>query len=259
MSEILYETGNYGVAIVMLNRPQRRNALSIAAAERLHEIWQQVDDDEAARVLIVTSTDCGVFCAGMDLTEAAEVRARRGIDILQALKDPFYERLRAVRKPVIAALNGHFTAAGMVLAANSDLRVGMSGTRAGITEVRVGRGTPWAAPMLTMLPQAVLLELLLTGEMMPVERLHAVGFLNYLEPDAASVRARALALAEAIGRNAPLSVLAAKRAVRAAAALGADEGFAAAKKNHEHVYASEDAQEGPRAFAEKRAPVWKGR
>jgi enoyl-CoA hydratase/carnithine racemase len=135
----------------------------------------------------------------------------------------------------------------------------MAGTRAGITEVRVGRGTPWAAPMLSMLPQAVLNEMLLTGEMLPVERLHALGFLNHLEPDGAAVRARALALAELICRNAPLSILAAKHCVRAAAALGADEGFKVSKEFHRGVYESEDAQEGPRAFAEKRAPVWKGR
>jgi enoyl-CoA hydratase/carnithine racemase len=259
MDDVLFERRDDGVAVVTLNRPQRRNALSVAAAERLGDVWREVDADASLRALIITSTDCGVFCAGMDLAEAAQVRAERGIDILQVLTDPFYERLRAVRKPVIAALNGHFTAAGMVLAANADLRIGLAGTRAGITEVRVGRGTPWAAPMLTQLPQAILLEMLLTGEMMACERLHQVGFLNYLEATPAAVLQRALTLATAIGRNAPLSVLAAKQGIRHAAALGADVGFAASKDMHRIVYESEDAQEGPRAFAEKRDPVWKGR
>lgn len=259
MNDVLFERRGDGVAIVTLNRPQRRNALSIAAAERLGDIWREVDADDDLRVLVITSTPCGVFCAGMDLAEAAQVRAERGIDILQVLSDPFYERLRAVRKPVIAALNGHFTAAGMVLATNADLRIGLAGTRAGITEVRVGRGTPWAAPMLTQLPQAVLMEMLLTGEMIECERLHAVGFLNALEATPEAVLRRALEMAEAIGRNAPLSVRAAKQGIRHAAALGADVGFAASKDMHRIVYESEDAQEGPRAFAEKRAPVWKGR
>ena len=140
-----------------------------------------------------------------------------------------------------------------------DIRIGMARTRAGITEVRVGRGTPWAAPMLSMLPQAILSEMLMCGEMLPAERLHALGFLNYLEPDADGVRQRAIILAEQICSNAPLSVLAAKHCMRVAAALGADEGFKASKEFHRTVYGSEDAQEGPRAFAEKRAPVWKGR
>lgn len=259
VQDILFDISATGIATVTLNRPERKNALSIAAAERLHALWQEIDDNAAIRVAVVTSTDCGVFCAGMDLTEASQVRRERGLDILQVLSDPFYERMRAVRKPVIAALNGHFTAAGMVLAVNADMRVGLAGTRAGITEVRVGRGTPWAAPMLSMLPQAVLNEMLLTGEMLPVERLHALGFLNYLEPDGEAVRRRALELAEQVVRNAPLSILAAKQGVRVAAALGADEGFRVSKEFHRAVYESEDAQEGPRAFSEKRAPVWKGR
>jgi enoyl-CoA hydratase len=259
MDDVLFDLDANGIATVTLNRPQRRNALSIAAAERLHALWQQVDDDPAIRVLIITATPCGVFCAGMDLAEAAAVRAERGVDVLQLLPDPFYERLRALRKPVIAALNGHFTAAGMVLAANADLRIGLAGSRAGITEARVGRGTPWTAPMTTQLPQAILLELLLTAEMMPVERLHQVGFLNHLESTAEAVIERARELAAAICRNAPLSVAAGKQGIRCAAALGADAGFAASKELHRAVYDSDDAREGPRAFAEKRAPVWQGR
>lgn len=258
MNDVLFDVGADGVAVATLNRPERRNALSVACAARLHEIWHEVDDRGDIKALIITSTDCGVFCAGMDLAETARIQSERGVDVLQVLPDPFYERLREVRKPVIAALNGHFTAAGMVLAANSDLRIGLAGTKGGITEARVGRGTPWAAPMLTMLPQAVLLEMLLTGELMPVERLREVGFLNYLELTPAAVRDRAHAMAAAIGRNAPLSVAAAKAGLRKAAALGADAGFAASKDLHKAVYASLDAQEGPRAFAEKRSPVWRG-
>ncbi len=159
-----------------------------------------VGDDRRAiprsSVAIVTAADCGVFCAGMDLAETTAIQQARGVDILDVLRDPFYERMRAIDKPVIAALNGHFTAAGMVLAANADLRVGLAGTRAGITEVRVGRGTPWAVPMLWMLPQAVLLEMLLTGEMLPVERLHRGG-LRQLRRAHARRRARARARAGA--------------------------------------------------------------
>ena len=258
MPEVLFDVRD-GIATVTLNRPERKNALSVAAAERLHALWQEIDADPAIRVAVITASDCGVFCAGMDLTEAAALRRERGIDILQALADPFYERMRAVRKPLIAALNGHFTAAGMVLAVNADLRVGLAGTRAGITEARVGRGTPWAVPMLWMLPQAILMEMVLTGEMLPVERLHEVGFFNYLEPSANAVRERARRLAASICENAPLSVDAAKEGLRLGAALGAQKGFEASKRVHEAVYASEDAQEGPRAFAEKRKPVWRGR
>lgn len=248
-----------GIATVTLNRPERRNALSIAAAERLHGLWSEIDADEAVRIVVLTSADCGSFCAGMDLREAADVRRERGCDILDVLTDPFYERMRTVTKPIIAAMTGHFTAGGMVLSLNSDLRVGLAGTGGGITEAKVGRGSPWAVPMLWMLPQPMLLELTLTGEMMPVERFHEVGFVNYVEATPQAVRARAYALAASIRDNAPLTVRAGKASLLAAMNLGCEGGLARAKDIYKAVYASEDAQEGPRAFAEKRPPRWQGR
>jgi enoyl-CoA hydratase len=248
-----------GIAWITLNRPARRNAISIAVAERLHAIWEQVDADAAVRVAILTSADCGTFCAGMDLKEAAEVRRDRGIDILQLIKDPFHERMRAVSKPVIAAMTGHFAAGGMMLTLNADLPHWSRRHVGGITEVQRGRGSPWAVPMLWMVPQPILLEMMLTGDMISIERLHHLGFINYVERSPEAVRARAVALAHRIRDNAPLSVVAAKGSIIAAMSLGCNAGLAEAKRLHEPVYASEDAQEGPRAFAEKRAPRWRGR
>jgi enoyl-CoA hydratase/carnithine racemase len=247
-----------GIATIVINRPGQRNALSIAVCERLLEIWDNVDCNDAVRVAILTSADCGTFCAGMDLKEAARIRADTGKDILEVLTDPFHERMRRVSKPIIAAMTGHFTAGGMVLAANSDIRVGMRGTRGGISESKVGRGSPWGVPMLWMLPQPFLLELMLTGDLVEIDRFHALGFVNHVEADADAVRARASELARTIAANAPLTVWAAKQSVLAAMDLGCAEGMQAAKHFHERVYASADAIEGPRAFAEKRRPVWIG-
>jgi enoyl-CoA hydratase/carnithine racemase len=187
------------------------------------------------------------------------MNARTGKDILQLLRDPMYQRMREVRVPIIAAMTGHFTAGGMVLALNADLRVGLAGTSGGITEAKVGRGSPWAVPMLWMLPQPVLLELVLTGEMMPVERFAALGFVNHVEATPDAVRAKARQIAERIAGNAPLTVRASKQAVSAAMALGSVAGFARAQEIFAPVYASQDAQEGPKAFAEKRKPIWQGR
>lgn len=248
-----------GIATIVLNRPERRNALSMESNERLYQIWEQLDADPAIHVAILTSADCGTFCAGMDLREAAEVRARTGQDILQLLRDPMYQRMRTVRIPVIAAMTGHFTAGGMVLALNADLRIGLAGTSGGITETKMGRGSPWAVPMLWMVPQPVLMEMVLTGDMMPVERLHDLGFVNHVEATPDAVRERALFLAGRIRDNAPLSVRAGKQALHAAMALGSVAGFARAQEIFAPVYASDDAREGPRAFAEKRKPVWTGK
>jgi len=247
-----------GVATVKLNRPARRNALSIAANKRLFQLWDEIDNAAGIRSVVITSADCGTFCAGMDLKEAAEVAEQTGQDILRFLPDPMYQRMRAVTKPVIAAMTGHFAAGGMMLCVNSDLRVALAGTKGGITEAKIGRGSPWAVPLLWMLPEPIVSELILTGELMAVERLHNLGFLNYVEETPDAVRERAYSLARTIRDNAPLTVSAGKKSIRAAMSLGATNGFTAALAAHEHVYSSNDAKEGPRAFAERRRPNWTG-
>ena len=257
-TEILFECED-GVATVTLNRPERRNAVSVATANRLYEIWEEVDARDDIRAVILTAAPCGTFCAGMDLKEASELRAEKGVDILTLIRDPFHERMRQVQKPIIAAINGHFAAGGFMLTLNSDIRVGMAGTAGGITEAKVGRGCPWAMPVLWQLPQPIVMELILGAEVMPVERFHALGFINHVEDSPEAVLARARRIAERIRDNAPLSVMAGKKSVLSTIDKGCAAGIADAKVIHEVVYASEDAQEGPRAFAEKRAPVWQGR
>ncbi|MGO4836872.1 enoyl-CoA hydratase/isomerase family protein, partial [Rhizobiaceae sp. 2RAB30] len=96
------------VATVLIDRPERRNALSILANQRLFDLWDELDRDPQVQVIVLTSADCGTFCAGMDLKEAAQRTAETGRDILDLLKDPFYERMRRVEKPLIAAMTGHF-------------------------------------------------------------------------------------------------------------------------------------------------------
>src|SRR6185437_2005323 len=248
-----------GIVTITIDRPERKNALSIEAMNALTEAWVRLEADPSARVAILTSADCGVFCAGLDLKQAAEIRARDGIDILTLMRDPMQTAMRKVTKPIIAAMTGSLMAGGMMLAIKSDLRVGLRGTRAGITEVKMGRGTPWSVPMLWMLPQPLVMELVLTGETVPIERLAEHGFLNYLEDTPDAVRARALRLAQAVVEGAPLSVKAAKASVLAAMDFGYERGVIEADRLHVEVYASEDAMEGPKAFAEKRKPVWRGR
>ncbi|CFW30182.1 enoyl-CoA hydratase/isomerase [Bordetella pertussis] len=110
-----------------------------------------------------------------------------------------------------------------------------------------------------MLPQPVLMELMLTGNLMPIERLRELGFVNDLGETPDAVRAKALALARAIRDNAPLSVACAKQSILAAMSVGCDAGLEMAWRIHRPAYESEDAEEGPRAFAEGRKPVWLGR
>ena len=248
-----------GIATVAIERPERRNALSVAVANGLHEVWQEIDRRPDVRVAILTSADCGSFCAGMDLKEAAEIQAREGVNVLSKLVDPFHRRMRQVKVPIVAAMTGSFAAGGMLLSLNADLRVALAGTRCAITEVKIGRGSPWAAPLVQMLPQAIVMELVLTGEWQPVERFHALGFVNYVEATPDAVRARARALAETVRDNAPLSVRAAKASVLGAMNAGSERGLDLAEALHRTAYASQDAVEGPKAFAEKRRPDFRGR
>jgi len=255
---VLFENSN-GIAMITLNRPERRNALSVAAVERLYDLWEEIDATPEIRVVILTAAPCGTFCAGMDLKEASEIRAERGVDVLSLLRDPFHERMRRVRAPIIAAMTGHFAAGGFMLTLNADLRIGVAGTMGGITEAKRGRGSPWAAPLLWQVPQPVFMEMVLTGELQSIERLYDLGFVNYVESSASAVMDRAWALARIIHANAPLSVAAGKKSILHAMSAGCEDGLDEAKRIYEHVYASEDAQEGPLAFAQKRDPVWRGR
>jgi enoyl-CoA hydratase len=249
---------NDGIATVTIDRPERKNALSVEAMNGLTDAWSKAEADSSVRVIILTSTDCGVFCAGLDLKQAAEIRARDGADILTLMRDPMQHAMQKVSKPIIAAMTGSLMAGGMMLALKCDLRIGLTGTRAGITEVRMGRGSPWAVPMLWMVPQPLLMEMVLTGETIPIERLALHGFTNSLEDTPNAVRERALELARKIVEGAPLSVKAAKASVLAAMDLGLTQGMIEAERLHEEVYASLDAIEGPKAFAEKRKPIWQG-
>jgi len=248
-----------GIATVFINRAERRNALSVAVANGLTDAWDMIDADPDIRVAVLTSADCGTFSAGLDLKEASQLMKEEGVDILSRMRDPFHEHMLGCSKPIIAAMTGSLMAGGMMLTLMSDLRVGIKGSKVGITEVHIGRGSPWCAPAIAMLPQPILMELVLTGDLMPIEKLHAFGFINYIEDTPDAVRARAYKLAERIVTGAPLSVLAAKASVRAFMDVGVTEGLAAAKVAHKAAYASSDAIEGPRAFAEKRKPVWQGK
>ena len=255
---LLWTRLSSGIVEVRIDRPQARNAMSVAIFNGLTDAWQRIDADQSIQVIILTSSDCGSFCAGMDLKEAAALKKREGRDIMEYIHDPFQRAMRRVRVPLIAAMTGSFTAGGMMLSLNCDLRIGLRGTMGGIAEAKVGRGSPWGMPLLWMLPQAVLMEMTLTGEFMPIERLHELGFINHVADTPDAVRAKALEIGRRIEANAPLSVRAGKASILRAAAVGVDEGLDEATRIYAGVYASEDAQEGMRAFAEKRAPRWTG-
>jgi enoyl-CoA hydratase/carnithine racemase len=250
---VRYEVVN-GVAWLTIDRPEARNALSKPVREGLFSGVRRFNDDESAKVLVLTGAGDRAFCAGGDLKEMADTALTvPPLDFL-----PQFGRNIAIDKPTIAAVNGVAYAGGFMLAQNCDLCIAAESARFAITEVKVGRGSPWAAPLSWLVGPRIALEILLTGDPLTAARAYEVGLINRVVPDA-DLRAEAQALAERIAGNAPLSVRAAKKTAYLSARMGLTEAFDEAERIWEPVYTSADAQEGPAAFRDKRTPVWTGR
>ena len=258
MSEdILFETKDQ-IAYVTLNREKNLNAINIDMFKKLSECWNTINTDDNIRVAIITGAGDKAFCAGMDLKEVSRIRKEGKDDLLKLVDDPFMEKMRTIDKPVISAINGNVFAGGFLIALNSDIRISVQNTTFAITEAKVGRGSPWAIPLLWMLPLGTIMELTLTGDSIPVEKMEKMGFVNYIVPKA-ELMPTAVKIAENIRNNAPLSVVAAKQSLMQGMDLGVNDGIKKAKEIHKKVYSSLDAQEGPRAFAEKRKPIWRNK
>jgi enoyl-CoA hydratase/carnithine racemase len=250
---VRYELRN-GVAWLTINRPDARNALDREVREGLFAGVHRFNGDVDAAVLVLTGAGDKAFCAGGDLKEMVDdALAVPPPDFL-----PQFGRNIEVSKPTIAAVNGVAYAGGFLLAQNCDLCVAVEGARFAITEVKVGRGAPWAAPLPWLIPPRIAMQMLLTGDPIDADRAYEIGLVNEVVP-ADRLTRRVQELAERIAANAPLSVQAAKRTVRLITELPLDRAFAEAERIWEPVYRSEDAQEGPVAFRDKRAPQWKGR
>jgi enoyl-CoA hydratase len=242
------------VLLITLNRPEVRNAVNAALAQGVAAALDELDSDAELSVGILTGAG-GFFSAGMDLGafvkgESPYVDGRGFAGIAQ----------RASEKPLIAAIEGFAVAGGLEIALACDLIVAAEGAKIGIPESK--RSLVAAGGALLRMPQRMpyhaVMELALTGDTFPAERFHELGLVNRLAPPGSAVDA-ALELAEAIGRNGPLALAAAKRILReqfdwSAAEMWEKQGAIAGP-----VMTSEDAKEGALAFKEKREPQWQGR
>jgi enoyl-CoA hydratase/carnithine racemase len=242
------------VAWLTINRPEARNALNKAVRDGLFAGVRRFNDDDGAKVLVLTGAGDKAFCAGGDLKEmASDSLTVPPPDFL-----PQFGRNIQVDKPTIAAVNGIAYAGGFLLAQSCDLCVAVDTARFAITEVKVGRGAPWAAPLPWMIPPRIAMQILLTGDPIDAARAREIGLVNEVVP-AAELAEATQQLAERIAANAPLSVRAVKKTVRLVAEYPLADAYTEADRIWEPVYLSEDAQEGPAAFRDKRTPAWKGR
>jgi enoyl-CoA hydratase len=242
------------VLIITLNRPEVRNAVNAALAQGIAAALDELDSDADLSVGILTGAG-GFFSAGMDLGafvkgESPYVGDRGFAGIAQ----------RSSQKPLIAAIEGFAVAGGLEVALACDLIVAAEGAKLGIPESK--RSLVAAGGALLRLPRRMpyhaVMELALTGDTFPAERFHELGLVNRLAPPGAAVDV-ALELAEAIGRNGPLALTAAKRILEEQFDWSSEEMWEKQGAIAGPVMLSEDAKEGASAFKEKREPRWQGR
>ncbi|GGN97438.1 enoyl-CoA hydratase/isomerase family protein [Nocardia rhizosphaerihabitans] len=249
---VLFDARPDGIAVITLNRPDTRNCLARDVRAGLFDAWARFEDDPALRVAVLTGTG-QAFCAGGDLKEMVET----GMSVPPRDMFPVPYDTVALSKPTIAAVNGVAFAGGWMIAQACDLCVASTTASFAITEVKVGRSSPWAAPLIHMIPQRIMMEILLTGKPIDARRAYEIGLVNRLaEPE--DLLPAALDLAREVSAGAPLSVRAARETVMLATEMGRSAALQAARHASTHCYRSSDAQEGPLAFADKRAPRWTG-
>jgi enoyl-CoA hydratase len=242
------------IQIITLNRPEARNAVNRALAEGVAAALDELDADDELSVGVLTGAGGG-FCAGMDLKafvkgETPYVGDRGFAGIAQ----------RSSRKPLIAAIEGFAVAGGLEVALACDLIVAGRSAKLGIPEVK--RSLVAAGGALLRLPRRIpegaAMELALTGDPITAERGYEIGLVNRLADDGGALGA-ALDLARAIAANGPLALAATKRVMVERHGWPEDEFWQRQGEITGPVFTSEDAREGATAFAEKRAPEWKGR
>lgn len=268
MPDLLFEKRD-GVAWITFNRPESKNAISPETFCRLADAWTEVRDDDAIRVAVLTGAGSDTFTAGGDLKRLMPLftgaRAPEDGWDKRLLGDPgisFVALLKTFElfKPLIAAVNGVALAGGTELMLNADIRVAVPHARFGLTEVQRGL-VPGGGSMVRLprqLTWARSMELLLTGDAISAETALEWGLINKVVEPERLVEATE-EYATRLARNAPLSLEAIKRTALQTSGIPLQDAFAIEAAASGAVMQSEDAKEGPRAFAEKREPVYKGR
>ena len=255
------------IMTVTMNRPERYNAMTLHMFARMADAWQQASDDDDVRVIILTGAG-GNFSSGMDLRAlAGDVAKTDDLDVDARMKDEgpdFIYRglLKTYRptKPVIAAVEGNAIAGGTEILQGTDIRVAGESAKFGVSEARwslypMGGS---AVRLARQIPYTVAADILLTGKHLSATEAKEIGLIGHVVADGQAL-ARARELAAEVAECAPLSTMAILRAWRETEHMSDADAMHHQDKIGWEVFASEDAQEGPKAFGEKRAPVFRGK
>lgn len=258
-------TSDGHILFVTIDRPEARNAISIAMGEELIEVWRGFADDPDLRVAILTGAGDKAFCAGADLKEVGSwyasmtpeqrrehAETQPGLGGITRNLDP--------GKPIVAAINGTCLAGGLELALACDLRIAAEHATFGLPEVKWGLmpGAGGTQRLPRAIPEATAMEMLLTGDPIDAERALQAGLVSAVVP-AHKLMDSAVDVASRIARSAPLATKAVHKAVREGRHLPLDEALRVEQHTAEPLRQTEDVQEGLLAFREKRQPEFKGR
>jgi enoyl-CoA hydratase len=254
------------ILIVTLNRPDKRNAVNSEVMCRLYDAWQQLNDEDGLRVGILTGRG-NTFCAGMDLDDLKKLRGDEKLDqwadrVLHTpdLAYKAWLKVKRPKKPIILAVEGVARAGGTEILQGTDIRVAGESAMFGITEVQRAL-IPLAGSSVRLrrqIPYALAAEILLTGEDVTAARAYEIGLINHVVPDGQALT-KAKQIAQRIADNGPLAVQGILATIRETETLPEEEAYEIEMRYGLPVLTSEDGKEGPRAFFEKRKPVYKGR
>jgi enoyl-CoA hydratase/carnithine racemase len=256
MPNILYDKKGH-VVYMTINRPDAMNAFDFATIREFSEANIKFRDDDDAWVAILTGAGDKAFSAGFDLKELIPGQERLPSP---GSGPPLIQRGLNVWKPFIAAINGFAMGGGLELALACDIRVAAKGVKLSVPEVRWNLIPGWGGTqrLPRMIPRALAAEMLLTGASVDADEAYRIGLVNKVVPPAELMTA-AEAYAERIAQNGPLAVRAAKEAMIRGTSMTLDKGMKLELKLVDGLLGTEDAKEGPKAFAEKRKPVFKGK
>lgn len=245
------------VMIITLNRPKAGNSVNPDLAYGLEDALNMAEADPKVYAVILTGSGSKIFCGGMDLKYLAQY-GNQGVYIGEHGLAGFIERWFS--KPIICAVNGAAMGGGCEFALACDLIVAADNARFGQPEVKRGILAAGGGPIRLMrsIPKAIALEMLFTGEPISAQRALEIGLINQVVPGDELIDA-ALAMAARITCNAPIAVKGTKELAYKSYSMDVEEAFALSGRIRDRIYKSEDSKEGPRAFAEKRVPVWKNR
>ena len=248
-----------GIATITINRPERMNAMDAEHYKGLSDAWRQVRDDAKVRVAIITGAGQKSFTAGADLKSF--VTAPPGIEEMWLTqKDQLLNRGVEVWKPVVAAVNGYCLGGGMTLLLSTDVRLAAPHATFSLAEVKRGviPANGGTQRILSQLPYAIGMEMLLTGDAMDAETAARWGLVNRVVP-MKDLMNEALLVAEKIASGAPLAMQAAKELAIRARDMPLSTGLRFEQLVLQMLQSTEDASEGPSAFAQKRVPEFKGK